>query len=51
MQHEEYGSYIAESLYAMVNLNQDLSMKKCNSMSYLYFCVQINPVIIQLFIK
>lgn len=30
IQHEDYSSYIVESLYAMVNLSEELFTEKCN---------------------
>jgi len=39
MQHEDYSSYIVESLLAVRILNQDLLTKKCNYnwWNHLYF--------------
>jgi len=36
MQHQDYGSYIVESLFAMRSLHQDLLTKKCNYI-FIYF--------------
>lgn len=34
MKHEEYTRYIVETLYSLVNLNEELSERKCKIFVY-----------------